>query len=293
MTPDSLLLGVDGGGTRSRARLCAISGVKLGEGSAGPANIRFGVRQSFAAVLEATMQCVSQANLSARDLSRMTACLALAGACEPTAFAAAQKYEHPFRKAIITTDAHAACLGAHGSRDGGIIVVGTGTVGWAQLKGRSHRAGGWGLPVSDEGSGAWLGCEALRRVLWAHDGRIPWTPLLSILFKQFQSPFAIVRWCSTALPRDFGLLAPAIVHHADRGDPAGVELMQYAAGHVDELAARLVALGANRLALAGGLAAHMEPWLAPTTQNHLVPAAGDALTGALQLARAAAISFAA
>src|SRR5207247_9112210 len=127
----SLLLAVAGGGTSCRARLCTLSGATLGEGSAGAANIRFGVEHSFAAILEATMQCVVQAKLSTRDLSRMTACLALAGACEPTAFAAAQKHEHPFQKANITTDAHAAGIGAHGGRDGGVIGGGRGSLRWA------------------------------------------------------------------------------------------------------------------------------------------------------------------
>ena len=45
-----LFLGVDGGGTRCRARLADLSGKILGEGSAGPANIRFGIEPSFAAV---------------------------------------------------------------------------------------------------------------------------------------------------------------------------------------------------------------------------------------------------
>jgi glucosamine kinase len=69
--------------------------------------------------------------------------------------------------------------------------------------------------------------------------------------------------------------------------------MQQAAGHVDELATRLIALGAHRLALVGGLSAHIERWLAQKTQDRLVAPAGDALSGALQLARAAAMSFAA
>src|SRR5439155_17136666 len=135
MSSEPLLLGVDGGGTRCRARLCSRSGMKLGEASAGPANIRFGLHQSFSAILQATMQTLTQANLSTRELARIIACLALAGACEPTALAAAQQHKHPFRKATITSDAHAACIGAHGGGDGGIIVVGTGTVGWAELGG--------------------------------------------------------------------------------------------------------------------------------------------------------------
>jgi glucosamine kinase len=294
VTRDMLLLGVDGGGTRCRARLCAPSGTRLGEGVAGPANIRLGRDESLAAVLHATRQCLQQARLASRDLSRITACLALAGASEPTELAAAQAWRHPFNCAVITTDAHAACVGAHRGRDGGVIIAGTGAIGWAVLSGRQHRVGGWGLEVSDEGSGAWLGREALRDVLWAHDGRVPWTNLLQAVFERFQrDPHAIVRFTADALPRDYGALAPLVVDHAHSGDPAGVTLLQRAAAHIDRVADRLIALGVPRLALVGGLAAHLERWLAPATRARLLPPAGDALQGALALARAAARSIAA
>jgi len=291
---NALLIGVDGGGTRCRVRLATASGARLGEATGGPANIRFGLEQSFAAVLEATNQCLAQAGLGPGDCSRIVACLALAGASEPTDLSAAQAQAHPFGRAMVTTDAHAACVGAHGGRDGGVIVIGTGSVGWAELKGRHYRIGGWGLPVSDEGSGAWLGCEALRRALWAHDGRIAWTGLVTALFQQFQSdPHAIVRFAARARPRDFAALAPLVVEHAARNDVVGVELMRLAGAHIDALRGRLVTLGVDRLALVGGLAPHIEPWLASATRRRLVPAAGDALEGALQLARAAAESLAA
>jgi glucosamine kinase len=289
VSPDTLLLGVDGGGTRCRARLCSTAGIPIGEGAAGPANLRLGLEQSFDAVLEATQECLDRAGLPPRDLGRVVACLALAGASEPNHFDAAQRYQHPFRKVLITTDAQAACVGAHEGRDGGVIVVGTGTIGWAELNGLPHRVGGWGLPISDEGSGAWLGCEALRRVLWAHDGRIAWTALLRALFERFErDPHAIVNWCSRAAPGDFGSLAPAIVEHAARQDPVAVELLRMAAAHVDALAARLVSFGAEQLAIVGGLAAPIEPWLAGATRRRLVAPAGDALDGALRLARVAA-----
>jgi glucosamine kinase len=185
-------------------------------------------------------------------------------------------------------------VGAHHGKDGGVIVVGTGTIGWAELEGRHYRIGGWGMPVSDEGSGAWLGCEALRRVLWAQDGRVQWTGLLTDLFARFQrDPHAIVHWTSKASPGDFGTFAPDVVDHANRGDPAGLELMRLAAGHIDALAARLVALGVSRISLVGGLAPHVEQWMSPVTRTYLVQPAGDALDGALQLARAAAESLAA
>lgn len=294
MKADALLLGVDGGGTRCRARLCAPSGAKLGEAIAGPANIRFGLEDSLTSVLQATRECLRQAGLSTRDLPKITACLALAGASEPIDLADAQRQKHPFGRTTVTSDAHAACVGAHRGHDGGVIVVGTGTIGWAELAGRHYRVGGWGLPISDEGSGAWLGCEALRRVLWAHDGRVAWTALLSALFAQFQcDAHAIVRWTWNASPRDFGALAPLVVEHAKRADPAAVELMRLAAGHIDALAARLIARGAHRLALVGGLAPHISQWISRNTQTHLVPPAGDALDGAVRLARAAAKSVAA
>lgn len=293
MDQNLLLLGVDGGGTRCRARLCAYSGQILAEAVAGPANLRLGLWQSFAAVLDASGECLAHAGMPQHNLSRIVACLALAGASEPQNLAAARDCRHPFRKVTVTTDAHAACIGAHGDRDGGVIVVGTGTVGWAVVKGETYRVGGWGLPISDEGSGAWLGGEALRRVLWARDGRIPWTPLLRELFARFDNdPHTIVGWTATASPRDFGALAPNVVDHVARGDAAATELMALAADHIDALAARLIAIGADRLALVGGLAASLRGWLTAETAAHLIEPAGDAMDGALRLARAAAQTMA-
>jgi glucosamine kinase len=284
-----LLLGVDGGGTSCRARLCAFSGQVLGEATTGPANLRLGLQQSFAEILDAAIQCLSQAGLPRSSLNRVVACLALAGASEPTHLAAAQSYPHPFRKAIVTTDAHAACLGAHGDHDGGVLVAGTGTVGWAVVRGQTHRVGGWGMPISDEGSGAWLGCEAVRRLLWALDGRIAWTGLLRDLGEKFANdPHAIVTWAQSASPGDFGSLAPDVFAHADRGDPIAHELVSLAARYIDMLAAKLIDLGATRLALVGGCALSLTPSLNERTKSHLVEPAGDALSGALYLARSLA-----
>jgi glucosamine kinase len=289
MPTEQLFLGVDGGGTHCRARLCSEAGVILGEGMAGPANVRLGVEESFAEILEASRQCLAAAGLSADHLRNVTACLALAGASEPTRLAAVEAYRHPFRRVVYTNDAHAACVGAHGGQDGGVVIAGTGTVGWAVIQGRHYRVGGWGFPISDEGSGAWLGCEAVRRVLWAYDGRIEWTDLLAMLFGQFRSDaHLIVQWMTTARPRDFARHARAVVAYAGHGDPVALELVRSGAAHLDALAARLVTVGAPRLAMLGGLAEPMRPWLAAETAARLVTPAGDALSGALRLARLAA-----
>ena len=288
----ALLLGIDGGGTRCRARLArrpggAIDGVVLAEAEAGPANLRLGQSEAFAAVLTAARRCLADAGLPEVALGRIDACLALAGASEPVELAAAQRRKLPFHRTLVTTDAEAACVGAHGGADGAIIVIGTGSIGWSFAAGKRHRVGGWGLPVSDEGSGAWLGLEVSRRTLWAHDGMIGWTPLLAQIFADFdRDPHAIVRWAATARPADYGRLAPLVVGAARDGDPVAGELMRLAAAHIDALAARLAAVGAERIALVGGLAPELAPHLAAATQALLVPAQGDALGGALQLAAA-------
>ena len=84
-----LFLGVDGGGTRCRARLADGSGAVLGEGTAGPGQHSLRPGDSFAAVLDATGQCLAEAGLGF-DSRPIIACLALAGASEPTELAAAQ-----------------------------------------------------------------------------------------------------------------------------------------------------------------------------------------------------------
>jgi len=280
-----LLLGVDGGGTRCRARLADIAGKILGEGLAGPANIRIGLEESLLAVREATEQCLQHAGASHRNC-RIVACLALAGACEPEALALARAAPLPFHRAIFTNDARAACVGAHAGGDGAIIIVGTGSVGWGIIGTSEYRVGGWGFPLSDEGSGAWLGCEALRRTLWARDGLIDWTDLLRALFERFGSEvYAVVRWMSSARPRDYASLAPVIVAHAQQGDAVARELMRSGATYIDAAARRLTALGAPCLSLMGSLADKLEPFISDETRNSLVPAKGDALSGALYIAR--------
>lgn len=281
-----LFLGVDGGGTGCRARLCDAAGKRLGEAQGGPANIRLGLEPAFASVRDATLACLEQARLTADDLPRISACLALAGATEPAELAAARQQRQAFGKAMLTADAHAACVGAHNGADGGVVVVGTGSIGWAVLRGRQHRIGGWGVELSDEGSGAWIGREALRRVLAAHDGRIAWTALLRAVFERFDcDPHAVVRWASRASSRDLGTLAPAVV--AARDDAAATEILRLAAGHIDTIATRLIELGVPRLALMGGLAAHIEGLLPAIIRRRLEKPLGDALDGALLLARAA------
>src|SRR5262249_44204942 len=133
-----------------------------------------------------------------------------------------------------------------------------------------------------------------RHVLWAHDGRVPWTRLLDDLFTHFRrDPHAIVRWTTRASPRDYGSFAPLVVSHAGKQDAVAIELMRRAGGHIDALAARLLSADVRPLALVGGLADAMAQWVSSDTRKHLIQPAGDALDGAVALARVAAESEAA
>src|SRR4029077_21255789 len=144
------------------------------------------------------------------------------------------------------------------------------------LSGRQYRVGGWGFPLSDEGSGAWLGFEALRRVLWADDKRTAWSELLTALFERFDGdPHAIVRFKSRARPKDYAAFAPLVVDHARRGDAIAAALMAEAAAHVEALLVRLAAVGAQRLWMVGGLAKSIAPFLPFAMRDRLTPPLGD------------------
>jgi glucosamine kinase len=279
-----LVLGIDGGGTKSRARLADTRGRTLAEAAGGPASLRFGPEDAFAAIRACAATCFARAGLSGRE-GDAVACLALAGATEPGLLATALAHRHPFRRAILASDAEAACIGAHAGADGGVVVVGTGSIGWAILGTDAHRIGGWGFPLSDEGSGAWIGSEAIRRALRAHDGLTGWTPFLTRVFERFDSdPHRVVRWMDKARPRDFAEIAPIAVSYAHAGDDQARVLLRAAAGSIARVLRRLKALGAPRLALMGGLAGSLEPFLSVGIRRELVPPCGDALAGALLLA---------
>jgi glucosamine kinase len=279
-----MLLGVDGGGTSCRARLAATDGTILAESVGGPANLRLGLERSLRVVRDCTRQCLLQSRCAGQGQD-IVACLALAGASEPDNLTAAQQVRYPFRSTLITTDAQAACVGAHGGADGGIVIAGTGSVGWGMVERQEHRVGGWGFPLSDQGSGAWIGFTALKQLLLARDGVTGWTGLLRCLFERFDdNAHAVVRWMDEAQPGDYAALAPTVVSYALRGDVIAVAVMSRAAEHIEAIAARLEDLGVPRLCLMGGLAGNIEPFLSPRRRAALSAPLGDALTGALRLA---------
>jgi glucosamine kinase len=286
--PGPLFVGIDGGGTGCRARIEDAAGCLLGTGIAGPAALRLGVDRALTEVEKACRAALAEAGLDGNALASMHAAVGLAGIGRKGVHEELTARPHPFRSIVYAHDATIACIGAHAARDGGIVIVGTGSVGFAVVGEREVRIGGYGFPISDEGSGADLGLHAIRLALRAHDERAVGTSLThDVLMRFHNDPFEAVAWMDRATATDYATFAPLVMRHADGGDSIARRIVRDAAEQIDELVRRLAECGASRIALLGGLASSMQPWLAPDVQRRLVPVEGDAVDGALLLARRA------
>jgi glucosamine kinase len=283
-------VGVDGGATKTLLRLVDGQGHVLGQGHGGAANIRLSVEGSWRSICEALSEALSQAALSLDSGRYRLYCGAgLAG----TEVAAARDQflatPHPFARLVLRSDGYTACLGAHGGNDGAVIAVGTGTIGFQVESGRESRVGGWGFPHGDEGGGAWLGLEAVRRTLQWLDGRAPADPLLEAVQERFDGDGnSLVAWANAASATEFAEMAPLVVEHVRRGTPLAISLVREAASELDRIGRALAAKSRRPLpcSLLGGLGKFVEPWLDQTLRSRLVAARYDTVQGALLMVRA-------
>ncbi|ESW87529.1 N-acetylglucosamine kinase [Mesorhizobium sp. C280B] len=279
-------LGVDGGGTGCRARIEDEAGTVLGQGLSGPATTRLGIEVAWASIAKAFGAAIEEAGFAAAEIARIRAGIGVAGIGRKGALEAFHAIEQPFASIDFVSDGVAACLGAHSGQDGAIVIAGTGSIGLGFVEGRDLRVGGYGFPISDEGSGADLGLKAVQFALRAHDGRHERTALLAEVMQRFKDdPFEAVAWMDRASATDYAAMAPMVIRHADQGDPAGRRIVQGAAEQIDTFVRVLFEKGAPRITLLGGLSSPLEPWLAPDVRRRLKPADGDAVSGAIILAR--------
>src|SRR4051795_8929340 len=285
-TNSTTYLGIDGGGTRCRARIEDKNGRPLGESDSGPATTRVGVEKTWRSIMEATEAAAAKAGLTRADFARMHAGIGLAGLGRRGAEAALNKIAHPFASVIFISDGLAACLGAHSGADGAIVVAGTGSVGVGLIDGREIRIAGYGFPLSDEGSGADIGLQVVRLALRAADRRGELTPLLSEVLDAFDhDPYQAVAWSEEARATDYAAFAPIVIRHANQGDPIGRRIVERAADAIGDLLDLFLARGTERLSLVGGLADAIMPWLTPDLRARLRHPDADAAAGALLVAR--------
>lgn len=286
MSGAAYFLGVDGGGTGCRARIEDADGNVLGQGLSGPATTRLGIDAAWASIARAFGAAIEEAAFGPSEIGRIHAGIGLAGIGRKGALEALRAIAHPFASLDFVSDGVGACLGAHSGQDGAIVIAGTGSIGLGFAEGRDLRVGGYGFPISDEGSGADLGLKAVQLALRAHDGRHERTALLAEVMQRFEGdPMEAVAWMDRASATDYAALAPMVMRHADQGDPTGRRIVQSAAEQIDTLVRVLFEKGAPRVTLLGGLASPLEPWLSPDVRRRLKPADGDAVSGAIILAK--------
>jgi glucosamine kinase len=281
-------IGIDGGASSCRARLRDMEDNLLGEGRGGPANIHLDLDLAKESIRTASRAALRAAGLDERILHRAHAGLGLAGAGVKGVCEQLRAGLSSFASTMVSTDAYVAWLGAHQGRNGGIVILGTGSCGLAIVDGRRIDVGGWGAEISDEAGGQRMGREAIRRSLWTFDGRAERTKLSELILDRYlRDPAKIVSFAASATPAQYAELAPLVFEYASRQDSLAVELVQEAAEAAVRIIDRLIAGGASAISLIGGLAEPLAPWLPSRLRSFLSAPQSDPLDGAILMARQA------
>ncbi len=291
-------IGVDGGGSGTRARIWAApDGRLLGSGAAGPSSLSQGLAQARANVAAAIAAAMAAAGSgTAIDALACAVGMGLAGAHDAALRSAFLRDAPAFGALALDTDGHAALLGAHGGRPGVVVAAGTGSVGEVLRADGSRRvAGGWGFPSGDEGSGAWMGLRAMALAQQSLDGRGSTGPLARAVLQHTggagdaaDAGDAVRAWLGSAGQQRYAELAPLVFAH-EAADPAAAALVAQAVQALQALADALDPAAALPLAVVGSIGTRLAPRLPAAMQARRVAPAGDAVDGALLLARRAAL----
>ena len=281
------LIGIDGGGTGTRARLADADGRHLGQGEAGPSALSQGTAQAWLHVWQAVERAFADAGLPPADTAHCALGLGLAGAGSAVRRADFLASAPPCAALVLDTDAGAARWGAHGGRPGAILIAGTGSVGEAlSTDGRRVLAGGWGFGVGDEGSGAWIGQRALQQAQRALDGRAPPGALARAVWAVFGADrAALIAWAKGATASTLAPLAP-LVFHTETSDPAALQILDDAAAELADLAFALDTSGALPFAVCGSVGRRLAPRLPAALRQRCIEPAADAAQGALWMLQA-------
>jgi N-acetylglucosamine kinase-like BadF-type ATPase len=309
MKSDDLVLGIDGGGSKTVAWL----GVHpsqggptiVGRGRAGPANPQaVGFPAATDNLARAIGRAFEQAPVEVGPVA--AAVLALAGSDRDENRRVFSDWAQKRRLAARFRIVHDALpVLAAGSPEGwGVALIsGTGSLAYGRNRdGREARAGGWGFLFGDEGSGYSIAVAGLRAAAWAADGRGEPTRLLGVFLDHLQltQPEQLVRavYAIAYDRRAIAQLAEIVTQVAAAGDPVAQRILNDAAGELAKMvatvAARLefpggrfsLALAGGTLIAANGLRARLESRVASLglAPQSITPVA-EPVAGAVLLAR--------
>ncbi len=278
------LFGVDGGGTSTRAVVARADGRVLARGAAGPSALGQGVPQAWRNVELACRRALEAAGLHDVVWEQCALGAGLSGAGNAQWREAFLAADIGFAHLALQSDSLALLLGAHAGAPGAILIAGTGSVAEALLPDGTRRlVGGWGFPVGDEGSGGWLGLEAMRHAQAALDGRERTGPLARHVWAVCGADRAALHaWCDRAGQFGYAQLAPAVFDFEDR-DAAAAQLLYRAAEALAALARAVDPSGTLPLCVGGSIARRLAVRLPPAVRARVVAPARPADEGALLL----------
>ena len=278
-------LTVDGGGSKTLARLINSSTGQCWQQQAGPASLTNDFDLAIDNISELISDLCQQAGIGSEQLISV---MGLAGAGNPEQHQLAVSLLQPRVNALLlTTDARTSLYGANLGQPVLVIALGTGSVAMRlQQDGTEQQVGGWGFNIGDEGGGAWLGKQLIRQLLWQVDSLAGiHSPILQQLAGHIgQDAAQLLPWLKTAKPTDFAAFAPLVFHYAGRCELADALLAQHVAA-VEQLIFAAREHFALPLVMLGGLAETTAPLLSDACQAILQTARGSALDGALILAQ--------
>ena len=260
----TVVVGVDGGGTKTRVVIADETGKVLADVEGPASAVRPGEADHSAAVIAATVRRgLEEAELGLIVPRVLSVGVAGVGR-EPErqalwqALAAMELAD----EVVVNTDATIALDDAFTDGVGVLLIAGTGSFCFGRgPSGTVARCGGWGPVIGDEGSGAWIGRRALSVVTAASDGREPETALIGAILTaaQVNDVNDLVAWAAAATPASLATLAPAVISEADAGDLRANAILSIAAEelvlHIRALARQLFVdeRAAVPVALTGGL----------------------------------------
>ncbi len=230
----SVVLGIDGGGTHTRASI--VDGDKLlGHGMSGSIKrLRVGAEAADANLREVLKDVYAQAGVK----SVKAACCGIASVSMPgiTEWVTAVFDDFGVEKSEVVGDQVIALDAAFRGGPGILQIAGTGsnTIGRAP-DGSIESAGGWSSRLGDEGSGYWIGLHSVRRALRAYDRGEP-TQVLKKVGEIWGTPDLdkLVNLGDGTPGPDFAALAPAIYELAQAGDAVAVGVLKQAAADLIE-----------------------------------------------------------
>ncbi|MGH3321438.1 MAG: N-acetylglucosamine kinase [Streptosporangiaceae bacterium] len=294
---EHLVVGVDAGGSYTRALVADASGNRVSDARASGANpISRGLAEMETALTEALRPV-----LSAVDPGRVRhGVVAMAGNESVGEGRVASSVEDVWRGVglacpyDVVSDVAGAFAAGTCAEDGVVVVAGTGAVAGLVRGGRLVRVvDGYGWLVGDDGSAFWLGREAVKAVLAALDGRGASTDLVRGVTGALDAPMeprALTERVYRKPPLALAELAPLVSEAAAAGDEVASELVEKAAESLLSAVEALRPAGLRRAVLAGGVLTSEGPLSGLVRDGvrarfHLVPSvAADGAVGAAALA---------